>query len=386
MRRMRTGERGAIAVVGAIVLLAVGAIMALAVNVGMAMHARGQLQNGSDSAALAAATSLNGMAAGLTAADNAAQSFSAVHEAIGESITIDPATDVEFGRWHFKAEDGWAARTFEPLADPLLIDAVRVRNGRDRDLTGRHNSSLSVFFGNWLGTDKSHVSSHAIAVGEGARTDCPMPFVLPACSLESGGAIVCGQDITLILSPDGTDNVGFIFFLPGGTGNSDVPPNILDRCVAPVATASEYPVSNGNDLNDKVVQAILGLADVPQGNDLAPYSTPDHPLNPDGSSSLCAIGPPGVSFPLAELDGGCPNPKFNQDVVVAQFAQVIIQSVSDANGFIYDSCPTGTISKWGDYQKTLQVGEKKRKMVVHVVCGPSGGLSYSSGPLLRLVE
>ncbi len=375
MRETRCKDLGAIAVLGSIVLLVVGGFMALALNVGLIMNTRGQLQNASDAAALAAAGSLDGTATGLAAARAMALSYSTDHSVTGQSVAIDPGADVVFGRWHFKAEDGWPARSFEVLSDPLLIDAVRVTNGRD-DVAG-HNTAVDVFFSNWLGREKVNVPSSAIAVSRGARNDdCPLPFVLPSCSLIQGGAVTCGQDITLTLSPAGTDNVGFVFMLPGnGNGVTDIVDNIVNRCTV-AATAGVYDVQNGNDLNDQVMQALLGL-DI-HGNTVSPIA----PTLADGSSSLCVFNR-SDSFPIGNTT--CPNPQFSGDLTIAQYASVVIKSVS-TGGKVYSSCPTAP-AKWQDYYGALpDEGSPARKIVVNVVCGRGNGLAYNSGVVLRLVK
>jgi hypothetical protein len=375
MRRNRRQDSGAIAVLGSIVLLAVGAFMALALNVGLVMNTRGQLQNASDSAALAAAGSLDGTQNGLNTARQMALNYSSSHAVTGQSVVIDSGSDVVFGRWHFKDEAGWPERSFEVLSDPLLIDAVRITNGRDD--TGSHNSALGVFFSNWLGREKVSVPSNAVAIGRGAHNeDCPLPFVLPSCSLIQGGAVVCGQDITLTLSPDGTDNVGFVFMLgDSGNGVTDIVDNIINRCTV-AATAGVYDVQNGNDLNDQVMQALLGLDK--QGNEMTPIA----PAPPDGSSSLCIFNR-SDSFPIG--DTTCPDPKFSGDLTIAQYASVIIKSVS-TGGKVYSSCPTAPV-KWQDYYATLpDEGSPARKIVLTVVCGSGNGLAFNNAEVLRLVQ
>jgi hypothetical protein len=386
MRAILTRERGAIAVVASIVLLVVGAFMALALNVGLMMNTRGQLQNASDSAALAAAGSLDGTQAGLDGARLMAEAYAKAHRVTGEEVKITPdpgVDDVEFGRWHFKAEGGWAERFFEPLDDSqsLLIDAVRVRDGRDA--TGNHNNPLAVFFGAWLGRETVNVGSHAVAVSKGARnTDCPLPFILPSCSLQDGSGFKCDQDITLIMKPDGDDNVGFVFMLDeNGNGNPQIYDNIINRCTVD-ATAGEYDVQNGNDMNDTVIQGLLGVS--VKGNEI----TPIPPLRDvtSGPSTLCVFNPGYTSFPIGNTT--CPDPKFSGDLTIAQYAEVEIKSVTDNNGNIYDqtSCPTATV-KWQDYQATLKHDPTPgRKVVVNVKCGVGNGLAYNSGIVLRLVE
>src|SRR5947207_1924939 len=104
-RDPRQAELGAVVPTVAIFMLAIFAFFSLAFNMGLIMTGRAQLQNASDSAALAAARSLNGQASGLTAARQAADLYSREHVAAGEEVLINAlGDDLVFGRWHLHAE------------------------------------------------------------------------------------------------------------------------------------------------------------------------------------------------------------------------------------------------------------------------------------------
>jgi hypothetical protein len=351
------GDLGAISVLAALLVVVVVAFLALAINVGFIMHARGQLQNASDAAALAAAGSLDGTIAGLATGRTMALRYSQVHLVTGESVQIDPNADVEFGRWDF------VARTFTPLdsAHVFDIDAVRVHNGRDT--SGTHNTPLDVVFGGILGTKTASVKSFAVAVGRGSKADnCPMPFVLPSC-------MPCNAPYKVVFSNDPKDTVGFID-LSGKTGNAAVRTAILGRC-AYGALAQEYVIQNGNDMNKQVVEAMLGI----DGKNLISPA-------PSGHSSLCVFDRTGDAFPIVDTTD-CPSPKFNQTATVAQFASVQFLEITQ-NKKSYTSCPT--LDEWESGSFGTDVETSERSITLQLMCGEGNGLVYNSQTALRLVQ
>jgi hypothetical protein len=359
------GDRGAIAVLAALMLVVVGAFMALAVNVGLIMQAKGQLQNAADAAALAAAGSLDGTTAGLATARQMAARYTQPHQVTGEAVTIDPDMDVRFGRWDFVNQ---SFGEITDLSRVFEIDAVRVVNGRDQ--SGTHNSPLQVFFSGWLGKQSVDIGTHAVAVGRGGRTDnCPMPFVLPSC-------LPCNTTTRLVMSNDWQDNVGFIN-LTGANGNDAIATNILDRC-SQTAVAKDYTAQNGNDLNTKLVQALLGLDKF--DNVVAPLTA-----GPNlGQSGLCVFLRQGDAFPIMSSNA-CPSPKFTGTVTVAQFAVVEILAVTD-NGTEYTTCPTA--EQWGQTGKDFgtPIADKDRSLTVRLKCNGNDGLTFNSAVTLRLVQ
>jgi hypothetical protein len=386
MRARRVGDGGVIAVLFAIVLVVVGAFMALALNVGMLMTNKGQLQNASDSSALAAAGSIDGTSNSLIGANCtaglAAGAYSDAHLVAGASVAINPSCggdDVVFGRWDFTTA---AFTAQQPVTDTLAVNAVRVINGQDKDIHSSHNSTFSVdFFANWLGAQKVNVGTGAVAVGRGARAACPMPFVLPSCLLDpnNGTAFQCnpGTTMQLRLSNNNNDNTGFIFF-PGShdTGNEGAREAILTRCSLPIADTTPQGTSkNGNDLNNSIIQALLGL-------DKNLERQP--PLAGNNSSSLCVFNGPN-SFPIGRMT--CP-PSFNasKPVDIDQFALVRITRITDQNGTIFNFCPTSDPKNWNTFTSGLPQDKANPKTIdVQMTCSGSG-LSYDTSVNLRLVK
>src|SRR5258708_16541138 len=139
----RDPERGAIAVLAALVLAVVGGFLALGFEVGHMMQTRTAAHLAVDAGALAGVLSIDGTAAGLDAARAAATRFTTLHYLDGEQVSITPSSDVASGIWDF------ARSTFTTSLDPTVANAIRVTAGRDA--SGLHNRPLPLYFGGLLG-------------------------------------------------------------------------------------------------------------------------------------------------------------------------------------------------------------------------------------------
>jgi Flp pilus assembly protein TadG len=317
-RPPRDAERGAIAILSALVLIVVGAFLALSLNVGNIMNTRAATQGAVDSAALAGALSLDGSTAGLTAAATSANAFATSHYLNRDQVVLTPGTDIQTGRWSFSAS------TFTASADPLLVNAVRATAGRDT--SGMRNSPLPVYFGVFLGGRTSvNVHSSAVAAGGGPASGCSIPIVLAACTVQPpGGGSLCGQH--LVFGNANIDNVGWTNLAPGsrsvnnqdiadilngtsgGAGCATDPASGLPCC--PVKVDDSLAVGNGNNLNDKVEKA---------------FKTPS---NGPAGGYVCAGGVcPYITVPV--VDVGCPggNPAFTGVNPVVGFATFQIMDV-----------------------------------------------------------
>lgn len=164
-RRMRTGalfhqRRGAVAVQVAVSLTMILGFAALVIDVGAIYNMRADLQRTADSAALAAAAEL-GMGANdpKTAAKSIAQEFAAKNLAMNETIALDEATDIEFGRGYINEDTN--RYIFEP--DPMeeFPNAIKV-TARKTDSSS--NGSFGLFFARVLGFNNVDVSASATAV------------------------------------------------------------------------------------------------------------------------------------------------------------------------------------------------------------------------------
>jgi hypothetical protein len=320
-RRERHPERGAAAIVVALLIGALFGFFALAFNGGLLVKSRSELQNASDSAALAGARSLNGTLDGLRNARQAASDYSSQHLAYDQQVTINAwGSDLAFGAWHLRAAEclfGTSGHDcFEPLLDSDVkrINAVKILNGRDG--VGAHNSPLDLPFGQWVGTTTAKVRSAAVAVGGGPGIpNCTLPFTVAECDiLNPDGSMKCGPGVPpLVFSNANSDGIGFVnLFYPDDqqapSGNFVAGVIANDECDPGKFQLGPARLQNGNDFNDKVIAAL-------QGN---------------GTKDGCLIGRP---IPWAVTDAGCPgNPIFQNVQDVVGFVEATIVEVTDNQG------------------------------------------------------
>ena len=310
-----------------ICLMAMCGFLAMSMNMGILMDSRTQLQAGADSAALAAAGSLDGTLNGLTLARRAAVLYSNEHAAFGQSLIIDANQDVTFGRWHFSpgrciTSSGTNCVGFEPytagfaVSNPGRVTAVRVRNGRDG---GSHNPEIDLPFGHFVGRLTSPVNSEAVAVGPGtSSTECGLPFGVAVCKIRERSpstALRCPQ--SLFFSNEHNDAVGFVSFDGDAPSGHDAAQTINNGpCDGQSRTIGQVRVQNGNDFTHQVIDALQGQ-----------------------TSGDCLIGTvqtmPVIS---AECESDWDSPQFNQTSDVVGFIRVTIRAVTDNRGEVI-GCP-----------------------------------------------
>jgi hypothetical protein len=384
MSRRRHPERGAIAVTTMLLLGALLGFFALAFNTGLIMDSRSELQNGSDSAALAAARSLNGESSGLTSARTSAYDYSMSHLAYDQQITIDTGgSDLVFGRWHMLASEctyGSGTPCFEPISstEPRKINAVKILNGRDGAAT--HNPLLDLPFGFFVGAATARVGSVAVAVGGGPGiVKCSMPFTIAECKIvdPNTNQMNCNSGpMRVTFSNSNNDGLGFanLYYpddnqAPSGNFVADIlssgktcNPNNFE--VAPAK------IQEGNDFNDKVIDALRGVDN--KGN------------AKDGAT--CYIG---KTMSWAVTADGCPgNPIFHGVQDVVGFVKAKIVEVTDQNGIAY-GCPGETVPP-----VVPADGKAGRSIVVEITCGAGadptdigGGRAYNASNVrTRLVQ
>jgi hypothetical protein len=373
----RESERGAVAISAALLLVVLLGFFALAFDTGLLMDTRGELQNGSDAAALAAAHSLDGTASGLTAARQSAYAYSLQHTAYDQAITIDASADVIFGAWHMSAAEclfgSSGADCFEPLStsDPHKITAVKIRNGRDG---GSHNPPLNLPFGHFVGATTASVRSAAVAVGGGpAATGCALPFAVAECSIVDPGTglMNCASGPTqLVFTNANADGIGFAnLYYPNDTqapNSGFVADAIANRTCNPNNfQIGPAKIQNGNDFNDTVTDALLGVDK--KGGVVGP----------------CLLG---QTMSWAVIDAGCPsNPTFQGVEDVVGFVKATIAAVTDNQGNSL-GCPGTTAPP--------VAGSPKNAMIVDFPCdvpGDPGGFGggrvfNTTGVQIRLVQ
>jgi putative Flp pilus-assembly TadE/G-like protein len=372
----RVADRGAVAVLAVFFILVMGGFLALSFNLGLLMKARGELQGASDSAALAAAESLDGTAAGLRSGRRIARAFAAAHNVTGESVRIDRNADVHYGFWHFRAEpcvfgSGGCPQGFElspdPNDNPFSITAVEVVNGRDNDR--RHNRALRLVFGAFLDDQRSlTIRSQAVAVGRRGRVDCALPVGICADALLDDGELRCdgGPPRRMVFSSENQEDLAWVNLLDDSSPN---PPTVRQQilhnqelCEANDFQTGSFRYNNGNNLQP-VIDAFLGF-------------------DQDDQQGPCLIGQTRTS-PVIECSRGGGNRR-----MVIGFVNVEIEALTCASGRLIDSCPTagrGNVCSSGGGRGGGSGGGREA-VSLRIACdspvGPTGG----PGLKLRLVH
>lgn len=172
------GERGAVAVVVAIMIGVLLAFVALAVDIGYVCVTKNQLQDTADASALAAARQLGSLYQGMSydvqqnyTADadrddivDVAQDVAGKNTAAGKDVELLDA-EVVLGQW--------SAKTFTPTN--TQPDAVRVIARRDTTVNG----PVNTFFAQVMGIDSFTSGADAVAALTGQSTATPGELELP---------------------------------------------------------------------------------------------------------------------------------------------------------------------------------------------------------------
>ncbi|HOD35429.1 MAG TPA: pilus assembly protein TadG-related protein [Syntrophales bacterium] len=176
-------NRGAVAILVALLLVVFVGMGALAVDVGYLMVSRSELQNVADAAALAATRQLGVLYEGMTSAQqvayvvggtdeslikSAAAAVAISNQAGGVSIAIDP-DDILIGTWDSRlGPDPFSRTNSQP-------DAVRVTARRDQQV----NNPVSTFFARVFGIQSAPVNAVATAALTGQSTAGPGGLPIP---------------------------------------------------------------------------------------------------------------------------------------------------------------------------------------------------------------
>ncbi len=252
-------QRGATAVVVALLITMLAAFTALVVNVGHVMAVRAQLQNATDAAALAAARELDGTVSGLGASRVAAADFAARHLTDrGQQVIVDPGNDVELGHWDetLPRSDAFTPVTETTTTALEQINAARVRAGRE----AARSNPVATFFQGLFSKGSTDVRAESIAVRGGPRSDgCPIPIVFADCMVRrADGTLKC--DDPLVFNSDGLDNIGFTNLIADPSVNTDILQLILQGQCRPVHVGDPIGVSNGSNISPLVsfIQPLIG--------------------------------------------------------------------------------------------------------------------------------
>ena len=196
---MGAPRRGNYAVIVALSMSVFLGFSALAVDLSYARLSHDELQNASDSVVRGAVLALDGTDEGMLAAVAAAQEVGGRNVAGGRAVAL--GTDgvdgtLTLGVWDTDTD------TFRPSEDPEEVNAARMEVSM---------SGMGLGFLSSLG-HSAHIATTATAaqLRSGAReADCFLPIAMPSCLLEGAGGMAGIQDIDLVLSPAGVDNIGW---------------------------------------------------------------------------------------------------------------------------------------------------------------------------------
>jgi hypothetical protein len=306
-------ERGAVAVIVAIVVAVLLGFVGFVLNAGHATSVRGELQNASDAAALAAARELDGTQTGIDAARRVAAQFAGQHDTdTTRAVGIDGMDDVQFCSWDVAGKRlNWCLpRGTDPSSAPApsppgstqleATNAVRVRDGRETSRGDALPVWLSAFLG---GTTSIDARSDAMAVG-GAPCDrrCLIPLVFARCQITNpDSSLKCGQQMTFIFANDGSDNIGFTNLADAANVSNALLRSLLDEAISgagcvDINVGDPIGIQNGNDLNTQLGQQFDQLV-----------------------GQL-------VHAPVVDFEG-CPNPRYNRILDVNGFVAFTIDQV-----------------------------------------------------------
>jgi Flp pilus assembly protein TadG len=248
-RDPRRGERGAAAVLAAIMMVVLVMFLAMVINTGHMHLIRSELQNATDAAALAAAKELNGLQTGLDAAAPVAFNYAGAHETDkGLPVTIDQASDVIFGHWNdsLPRESAFQPITLRDAASLAWINAVMVQAGRE---TARGNA-MNVDAGQLLSRNTVDVHAKSVAVLGGPCSEgCAIPIAFPNCLIVNpDGSLKC--DEVLEFSDANEDNLGFTSLSPTDPASINTVRSILsDHTCRNVDVGTPILIQNGNGVN-----------------------------------------------------------------------------------------------------------------------------------------
>lgn len=152
-------RRGVVAVMVLAFLVTLLMFAALTVDVGAMYNTKGDLQRTADAAALAAAARLSQYEDGspVDIARLVAKEFTEKNKVLGQYMTIDPGTDVVFGRANYDAPSN--EYTFTPTE--LMPDAVEVSV---RHTAESPNGAVSLYFARVFGLTQTEMQASALAV------------------------------------------------------------------------------------------------------------------------------------------------------------------------------------------------------------------------------
>lgn len=257
-------QRGVVAIIVVLSLVAIGAFMALALNMGHVVSLRGELQNAADSAALAGAKELNGTSIKCPTALQRATTFGGLHTTdtnASSGVPVEPEV-VDYGHWdrNLPKKDAYTPLACDDTT-ARQVNAVRVRAARAKDVAG--GGAMNVAFGGaFLASKSTDVAAEAVAAGGGPCSEkCPnVPIAMFDCDVLVSDVLNCNKEFVMTYNqtnPAPTDNMGWSTLQPDtnacDSASTTTYRNIFERtdtCSIPTACQSSVgtviAVSNGS--------------------------------------------------------------------------------------------------------------------------------------------
>ena len=200
VRRSADGQRGVIAPFVALLIVVLLGFAAFVIDFGFIYRAKSELQNASDSAALAGALELDKTQAGIDRARVAAKEYALRHSAHSSAVALRDE-DILFGNWN---EATQTFTSYGPTPSvPATINALKIIDRREEG-TG---DPVVHLLAPVIGQTQTDVNSLAIAVSGGPASECGFPMVVADCSLEE--TIAAGTcDFCMTFQDANTDNAG----------------------------------------------------------------------------------------------------------------------------------------------------------------------------------
>jgi Flp pilus assembly protein TadG len=212
-RRRHRSQEGNVAILVTLLLFVTCAFVSLSFDVGNVYRVRTESQAAVDSAALAAASGLDGTSAGMTAATARGLDYGNRHYSYTSNVALS-GQDLAFGHWDH------ATRSFAVTAVPAEVNAVRATYVVP---------SVSMPFAAVVGYAETPVLAAAIAVGGGPwMPSCGFPLVVPDCAL-TNAALDSNCDFCFQLQSANTDNAAWTSFNQGN-GAAQIAAAVRDAC------------------------------------------------------------------------------------------------------------------------------------------------------------
>jgi hypothetical protein len=272
---MRSGERGAVAIIVAIILVVLCGFVALSLDVGHLLSVRGELQNGADAAALAGANRLNGTNKHFELAGARADATNYARNHSTDLFKVEPTT-IQLGAWlpasracsevggvqaGTAGADGgkFCAISGTTEEDAANINAVRVVTRREGEPGGTGGGAVELAFGAFVGKSApQEVGAEAIAVLGGPCTQsCPdLPVAVRAGCLYDAGELRCdasgaGPIYFIGFSPAPHDSAGLTSLSDDVSASAKAACDILQRgetCSMPLGDDEPINIQNGQDV------------------------------------------------------------------------------------------------------------------------------------------